>query len=89
MQQIVCELEITAPKKRDTYNIGTQTDPQKLGRIQEDEEYDDEDDFDARFRGMMNTGRGRADSAARRDSIKTGVTEVVKKPEAKKPVMEE
>lgn len=52
-------------------------------------EYDDEDnDFDARFNNMVNTGRPRGQSE-RRDSIKTGVTEVVKKQEAKKPAMEE
>lgn len=64
-------------------------DPKKLGRIQEDDEYDSDDDFNDRFAALnLRGGRDRSGSE-RRPSITTGITEVRQVKEIKKPVIEE
>lgn len=82
-------MEIAPMRRAETYHQGVQCeliDPKKLGRIQEDEEYDSEDDFSDRFSKVINRGRS---GSERRPSVSTGITEVRKEKEVKKPVTEE
>lgn len=80
VQSFVVEIEIVPKRKAETYTREIQCeliDPKKLGKIAEEDE-DDSDDFDNRFKNLIDRGgqaRSTSGSEHRRESVKTGIVE--------------